>query len=1578
MYKITQLQVGAVPTGSAAEDSERDVILHVFAKDVLKNGSSRFQCMYEGLRQPSSGTVTVPMQGMVTNHVVLRGTYQTVPVTIYGFKLDSIASMKEMKDDDEHSNFFTYQDEVEYTKTRTFVCGTFLQKEHMDAVQVWGDDSSSAEEIVAKLQARMADTFFENIWMHSVDLRETCDVSMFKSAVNRAVDWISAFLSVFSEGLPCQKYEVDMGGYGLDILAICLQHEMIARDFVAHGGGFILRAILSVRGLPGSFYNKSVALAATLLKQVGIDACKLFFKETFSRCRLLHGDAFFPSGDSPGDVQNGKRSRQEKAPRRKSSKKKSKLDAPASGTPSEFSSAAKFLDNIENREYARIEFDFWRMQAESRDTLADVLVGHSTRFKPNFTSSQHDFVMNTLSLYRSCKTMKMVLKDLRDALHSGKGRLLDIMADLTDAIGVLISQMTNSISLRLLCEGNEWKIEEDASICSRDQISALLLKDYQIIEDLHRVIELTSSNLEASGDRGDFCKLLSVGLVDLFSGLMMNPEFLTPSSLHRFKRVLESESLLSSDNPHKDSLTSLCFEVDLHLDKSRRWAQLATTDWSTLGNTLVDLSIPTGSSVFVYHAETILQKCKTSIDRYTEAAVENIPDKQTRKSFEVAQTLLLELLSASHPQALKILLQHLPGLYDSIESLIQSNVLLDSTKALAQAQKILGGLFACTQVADGGILDIVELLDSQLPPLNIKDNTQKGMDQTEYFETLDAVGFGNMLSVTMSWDEIRLLLDDPERLGQTLTSMQFLRFSLQDDANESSFVVEQITKSGLALRVLVCATEIFSASLADNMWLHRVGTAMDICDIASNRSLAATLMESVTTSVCLFVEHLSKSANSVKIDNLPLLCALLKAHASICLESRAMMDIALQDFNNSYSLVMRKIRCNLANSLKCWIDSPRMTPRVIPTALNGAISAPLENGCTVSFSPASLPSLSMLLGDVFPSEWPKPGHKNHLLPEDRKYRAALTEEIESCIASFEHFVSCCITSETTYVQASALRFLSKGAGLGGGMGSFLMGILSSRFNEITSTHTLGAYALYDLRKILEILVPLMYQPSIKAAALDTSVPLNLAKLVERIIQQSSNPDSSHDRDELSSIMTMILECITVLADPSITLDVFKTSTSSATDVLGKDAGSLMSCIILDHIAVLGENIPLALNLLRLMGHNQRGRHNIQLGVIQLCMKSQGEKIENPTEEQIFAAAQWLVYQYNTILSQSSDETVEYIFKSLENILVEACVSNYDAGPAQIEKGKTAPARFVAVAKEASTRGTKMSIQGSRLKLHHLHFLQDCESLIVFWKNQSLRQMHMASEGAHSAKLAKYTGWNIGEEMDRFCMADILHPWMTHPVRPLNENMNAQPEDGDYQTEEEDIQVEQQEEPEKDVPIQTSPKLKLEETTTVEAAQKVDLVSLSEVLRTHAEGEEQPAGDDDEEIDLYADLYPSIDLPKTEEIIPDTHDVKIEEYPVQDGDIEENERVQINFNDEDDNDTNSTSEPDDEEVEANEDEPQVDVLPVNTNDNQAQDDSAPAFSQEYLEDLLKDQRKVEELLKSNPELLAQLKERLEQK
>ena len=101
------------------------------------------------------------------------------------------------------------------------------------------------------------------------------------------------------------------------------------------------------------------------------------------------------------------------------------------------------------------------------------------------------------------------------------------------------------------------------------------------------------------------------------------------------------------------------------------------------------------------------------------------------------------------------------------------------------------------------------------------------------------------------------------------------------------------------------------------------------------------------------------------------------------------------------------------------------------------------------------------------------------------------QEIEGCVPMFENLLSLCMLSECLLVRVAMIRFVAKGAGLGGGMGTFLLGPFGSTLESCIDSSTL----LYDSRKILELLVPILYQPAIKAAALDSSIPADLAKLV---------------------------------------------------------------------------------------------------------------------------------------------------------------------------------------------------------------------------------------------------------------------------------------------------------------------------------------------------------------------------------------------------------------------------------------------------------------------------------------------------
>ncbi len=462
------------------------------------------------------------------------------------------------------------------------------------------------------------------------------------------------------------------------------------------------------------------------------------------------------------------------------------------------------------------------------------------------------------------------------------------------------------------------------------------------------------------------------------------------------------------------------------------------------------------------------------------------------------------------------------------------------------------------------------------------------------------------------------------------------------------------------------------------------------------------------------------------------------------------------------------------------------------------------------------------------------------------------------------------------------------------MGTFLMGIISTQFDEALLPMTFAQVGMYDVRKVLELLVPLLYQPALKSAALDTTIPQAVAKVVETIVHQSVTFGTAFDRVESASLVTMALECLTALANPSITLDVFRLDRpGDAADVLRRDAGAAICGTIFEHITLLGENVPLALNLLEMMADNRRGRENILHGIVKLCTKAQAGQIEHPTAEQVLTAAQWLVQQYRTIQSQAeeqapdqtSKETTKYVFGTLETILKRACVGglHYDVDLPSMDS-RSAPVKFAAQAKEATSRGAHRFVPDFPCNGGHIQLMQDCHELAVFWKNQSLRPIAPVSAVTSAAKLSKYVNWDIGSEtMDKFCIAGILHPWLTHPRRPLNESMRAQPEHDLEQLDQEQgkkgiddnlatTSKDDPREPNDGAPGPLPAKEEANTSPAIDTQVNVDLGALPDLFRqqpqptltaqTAQAAEEEDEMDED--FDLYADLMPDQAAPEDAE------------------------------------------------------------------------------------------------------------------
>jgi hypothetical protein len=1567
------------------ENISKDHYIHVFAKDLRnQKGSSRFSCLYEGLKQPTSGTIMVPFVSgsAVTNHIVFRGMYQTVPVTIYGFKLGTLAKLYKGVPAKAEENVED-QEEGETAEMYPGTDGVDLLREMLGILQ-----SDSTDGLVPVMEALQdndnVDTLVSNIVDHGIGQKAHSDMAVLKDAANVAISWLSLFLSKFNADRSCEKSVIDLGSCGLDILGLVFLNVSLAQEFVGRGGCVLFRCILETRGLPGSFYNKAVELIFMLLCQGGESAHQCISEDAFS-VKIFQtsfaGEEFFKSDNSnvreskDSGGKGLKRARGKKGATNRGSKR-AKVQDKKVPTEHPDDSLTDILQRIENNEFDGIQNAYWSSIAAPGKTVLECIRGHSKRFKPNSIVQYETQILRMLKLYKICTKISQCVKQMRESLKDDGDDPINVVSELRSHIDGFRSHLARAgLRVQILSDSDDFKSSREKLISASYLVAASLVDALGLSNDFHEMLVQMDATCESTKlDKlwNPIIGAVSVAVVEFYTCLRDNLDDSRGGSCLKALKACSDSSILSSRlNPCMRSYE--CFREDIESSyvSVEALKGLVNSHWSMIPATIwKQFCISDVTAEFTKAGKVILEKLSDYCTRCLSIQDAGLNSKENLQSatdaFGVSQKILRHMLSSSDLDLLVWLIPHSPSLYQEMSALIDSSLQISSIE-FSRLQKNMGGLFVCSQVFRGGFVEVVDTLGSQLPWITISDNTHKSMNSGEFFDVLDANFFGSSIALTMSWDEIRILLDEPERLGQLVTATHILQGYLKS-SEDAVLSLQKMGGNELFLRALTCAIEIFCASMADKMWSHRVGISIEPSAMAENRTLAIDLIETVTASLYHYIETLSSVSS---VNSLPILLSLLKAHAAVSLDNLTIQDTVLSKSQPSLaSRLLRKTRLNLTNCLRKWVVSRHLSPNVIPTALHGSVAAPSENGATVAYSPAALFTISVLLGDIFPMEWPSIGTKNHLSTAQKKYRAALTEELEGCIVQFEHYIYLCLICESSYVKENTIRFLSKGSGLGGGMGTFLIGILNKHINLSFSS----ASMLYDSRKLLEILVPLLYQPALKAAALDSPIPLTLAKHIENIVLQSFSNDTNFDKKAASGVLTMALECITALSDQSVTLNFFKINTNDEADVLRLDAGSLVCCTILDHIAAMGENVPLALNVLITMLQSRRGRKNIQHGIVALCTKAQGDTIENPTSEQVITAAQWLVQQYEAIKIQAPDESVKFIFGHLENILKQACVSiHYDRDLPPLEKPKSAPVRFALVAKEASSRGsTDINVDFSS---GYYSFMYDCQALEAFETNQSRPESDSALQQA--AKLAKYSGWDIGHEMDRFCVADILHPWLTHPMRLLNENMirqRKQPEE--YPTEVEIYEEPQQDEITKeDSGIATLSERGEDDTKTLDAA-KVELGSLPDVLNEEINNQFNKVGDDEEEeeeIDLYGDLYPgTAELCEAEEQL---HDGLSQEQPIKEENEELQEpedRVQIDFDEssesESEEEANVANDAQEGEVQAKESQPLA--CPENA--------SSATVTGMDLEELLKDQKKVEMLLKSNPALLEQLKARMNKK
>lgn len=483
-----------------------------------------------------------------------------------------------------------------------------------------------------------------------------------------------------------------------------------------------------------------------------------------------------------------------------------------------------------------------------------------------------------------------------------------------------------------------------------------------------------------------------------------------------------------------------------------------------------------------------------------------------------------------------------------------------------------------------------------------------------------------------------------------------------------------------------------------------------------------------------------------------------------------------------------------------------------------------------------------------------------------------------------------------------------------------------------------------------------------------------------------------DAVDASAIITMILECLMVFCNPDISIDVFQDNkATSVADILRPTSGALIASTLFDHITALGVNIPLAINILKQLSKSPIGRSCIGHGVLLLFSKAQGKKLHDITPELIMSAMQWLVTQYRTIKSQVQDENAKLIFSNLEHILKQVCLSmDDDEREPPYDVAPPAAVRFASVAKQASIHSRKARSNKFFLAVSGDESLKDCPTLLLFWKNFKARQVPR-SAARNSAALQKYFTWEVAGKLQQFCMADLLHPWLTHPSRLLNEGMRAKMDkEENHCAAGYDLETlgktEKGTHSKDDTPANVSDTKNKTKFTHEQRKEDFSLqIDLPEIPVIVPEEQAAEVDQDDAAFDLYADLYPAVADRKE----VDTKENKFVPQEVQEAMVIKTEPME--------------EEQDDAEEPSKDEALEKDAMPETANkmpdiqeeeneeeqkreeeQEREQEDSLPLMSSmpsipsdpKELEALLQDKEKIAHLLSQNPELLAALKAKLD--
>lgn len=1045
------------------------------------------------------------VQDIITDHIVFRGEYQTLPMTLYGLKLDEIelpsrpTTKRASRPEDRKFQGNAWREHRQYHLRDRIRVSDCL--ESLDNVCSWSRSSLPQQDSIETLQdgqtavinainafikyhesnedptslasieklfpdVKIFDTlsdYAKEIWkVCEANTRspqhplESANAGIIHSSALDIVIWLLRSIHITdSEDIKLSELCFKMCEAGLNMLLTILHHNSeAAKDFIMAGGLDILSALCtSLQVIPISFLKSLIACCVMLIHGAGSLACECIYgwqkpdalpktnvaaeqiKDSKKNEKIKKGskqkrsqiqwkgDDIESRSERQDEVQGKRGKAQAQLAQEDHASKRAKRDS--GKTRDEATTETKWLQKSDDALLHEFGGDSQTIR------LYEVLLPLYNERQPSDVLQVSEFFFRHMHVYREISVAVRCCNEIGklNCKPANAAMIRQTSARLLESLLFVASNISSKSSdvLAMFDRIYEQEYKEtyfpalDSLFVTYIESKDLLMELFQVMAALERdeeckdgIFDLISRENMYRGIVAVFDSLLKyisswklffseafLGKVGAFSDTQGRSR---PGAgfweLHMFAKTLKTLQLIptaieSVDTMITSDIGSLKYKHAVE-DALFLLSDTACRKQILLycGVRLEDLSPKVSESMAL--VLKILKYCSGTqeADEYEGyiKAIENFGTlKQTVDFF--AHVLKSEVLSVTFN------LHHVaPELYERFAGDIEDvgiNVPASIFPHLKFFRHTIGSLSAFHHIKRIGIHGIHSMIDKIVPRLCVRSNRKSLIDESEYFDVLVAIFFGSDLAVEMPWDEIRIILDDHKTLGQLMTSLHILKLWMLSSEEASNRMVST-HGFDLMIRVLVFATEIFTAAEADKLWYIRIGAAIDPAVSGAMKEWCFDFLLLATSSIQVFLNSIKNT--SAYLSSAHMVQALLKCHAIVNLHQQRWSKGGLEAAKQLQLSKIELINRNLVSAIRCWISSS-WEPQIIPCTLTGSLAAPLPDNvdCNVAFAPAQLLTVCMLLGDLFPPEWPQSKGSNILTAEDKQFRAALTE-----VCTFSH------------------------------------------------------------------------------------------------------------------------------------------------------------------------------------------------------------------------------------------------------------------------------------------------------------------------------------------------------------------------------------------------------------------------------------------------------------------------------------------------------------------------------------------------------------------------------------------------